>query len=106
MKIVEGTKENFEKEVLKSKIPVLVDFNAEWCPPCQALHPILEELAAIRDDIKVVAVDIDDQEELAKEYGVSSIPCIVAFKDGEEIDRRIGLQPQKRLLKMVGKKNV
>ena len=104
MKIIEGTKANFKKEVLQSKVPVLVDFNAEWCPPCQALHPILEELADERDDFKIVSVDIDDQDELAEEYEVSSIPCLIAFKDGEELDRRIGLQPKKRLMKMVGVK--
>ena len=104
MKIIEGTKANFKKEVLQSKVPVLVDFNAEWCPPCQALHPILEELAEETDDFKIVSVDIDDQDELAEEYEVSSIPCLIAFKDGEELDRRIGLQPKKRLMKMVGVK--
>ena len=104
MKIIEGTKANFKKEVLQSKVPVLVDFNAEWCPPCQALHPILEELAEETDDFKIVSVDIDDQDELAEEYEVSSIPCLIAFKDGEEQDRRVGLQPKKRLMKMVGVK--
>ncbi|MCR5572153.1 MAG: thioredoxin [Candidatus Saccharibacteria bacterium] len=103
MKIIEGTKGNFAKEVLKNKKPVLVDFNAEWCPPCQALHPILEELAEERDDFQIVTVDIDDNEELAEEYQISSIPCLIAFKDGEEIDRRIGLQPKKRLIKMLEK---
>ena len=103
MKIIEGTKENFTEKVLKNKKPVLVDFNAEWCPPCQALHPILEELAEERDDFQIVTVDIDDNEELAEEYQVSSIPCLIAFKDGEEVDRRIGLQPKKRLIKMLEK---
>jgi thioredoxin 1 len=102
MKIVEGTIDNFKQEVLKSDKPVLVDFNAAWCPPCQALHPTLEELSEESDDFKIVTVDIDDQSELAEEYGVSSIPCLVAFKDGKEIDRRVGLQPKKRLLKMMG----
>ena len=104
MKIIEGTKANFKKEVLQSKIPVLVDFNAEWCPPCQALHPILEELAEETDDFKIVSVDIDDQDKLAEEYEVSSIPCLIAFRDGEEQDRRVGLQPKKRLIKMMGGK--
>ena len=96
--IVEGTNDNFKKEVLKSDKPVLVDFNATWCPPCQAMHPIVEELA---DNYKVVAVDIDDQEELAEQYEVSGIPCFVVFKDGEEIDRRVGMQSKKRLIKML-----
>lgn len=102
MKIIEGTKENFTKEVLQSKKPVLVDFNAEWCPPCQALHPILEELAEESDDFKIVTIDIDAEKELANQYHISSIPCLIVFRDGEEDDRRFGLQSKKRLLKMVG----
>ena len=103
MSIIIGTNENFKQEVLESEMPVLVDFNAEWCPPCQALHPILEELADERDDFKIVTVDIDDNEELAKEFGISSIPCVIAFKNGKETDRRIGVQPKQRLIKMTEK---
>ena len=103
MKIVDGTTKNFTKEVLKSKIPVLVDFNAVWCPPCQALHPILEDLAEETDAFKIVLVDIDAEPELAAAYQVSTIPCVVAFRDGEEVDRRIGLQPKRRLIKMMEK---
>ena len=101
--IVIGTKDNFDTEVLQSDVPVLVDFNATWCPPCQALHPILEEMAENADNYKIVTVDIDDEEELAEKYEVSSIPCLVAFKGGEETDREIGLKPKSKLLKMVGK---
>ncbi len=103
MSIIEGTSENFEKEVLKSDKPVLVDFNATWCPPCQALHPILEEMAEESDDYKIVAIDIDDNEGLAEQYEVSGIPCLVVFKDGEEVNRKVGLQPKKRLIKMLEK---
>lgn len=103
MSVIEGTKDNFEKEVIKSDKPVLVDFNATWCPPCQALHPILEEMAEESDDYKIVSVDIDDEDVLAEQYEVSSIPCLVVFKDGEEVDRKVGLQPKKRLIKMLGK---
>jgi len=103
MSIIEGTKDNFEKEVIKSDKPVLVDFNATWCPPCQALHPILEEMAEESDDYKIVSVDIDDEDALAEQYEVSSIPCLIVFKDGEEVDRKIGLQPKKRLIKMLEK---
>lgn len=104
MKIIDGTEANFKDEVLGANVPVLVDFNATWCPPCQALHPILEEIAEEGGDFKIVAVDIDDSEDLAREYEVSSIPCLVLFKDGAEVDRRVGLQPKKRLLKMLGVK--
>jgi thioredoxin 1 len=104
MLIINGTSENFQKEVLESELPVLVDFNATWCPPCQALHPILEEIADEGGDFKIVAVDIDEESELADKYDVSSIPCLIVFDGGEEVDRKIGLQPKKRLLKMLGKK--
>ncbi|MCR5572159.1 MAG: thioredoxin [Candidatus Saccharibacteria bacterium] len=103
MAIIEGTEENFQREVLEAKVPVLVDFNATWCPPCQALHPILEEIADEGGDYKIVTVDIDEQEELAQKYDVSSIPCLVFFEGGEEVDRKIGLQPKKRIIKMLSK---
>jgi thioredoxin 1 len=103
MIIINGTEDNFQKEVLESELPVLVDFNATWCPPCQALHPILEEIADEGGDFKIVAVDIDDEKDLAVKYGVSSIPCLIVFDGGEEVDRRIGLQSKKRIIKMLGK---
>lgn len=104
MNIIEGTSENFQHEVLESAVPVLVDFNASWCPPCQALHPTLEAMAESNDSYKIVTVDVDFEPELSAEYGVSSIPCLIVFKDGNETDRRIGLQPRKRLEKMLGVK--
>ena len=104
MIIINGTNDNFQKEVLESTLPVLVDFNAVWCPPCQALHPILEEIADEGGDFKIVAVDIDEESELAENYNVSSIPCLMVFEDGVEIERKTGLQPKKRILKMLGKK--
>lgn len=100
--MIEGTSENFEREVLNSEKPVLVDFNATWCPPCQALHPVLEELASENQDIKIVTVDIDDQDVLAEQYEVSSIPCLVAFKNGEELTRSVGMKNKKQILKMLG----
>ena len=103
MIIINGTEDNFQKEVMESELPVLVDFNATWCPPCQALHPILEEIADEGGDFKIVAVDIDDEKELAIKYGVSSIPCLIVFDRGEEVDRRTGLQSKKRILKMLRK---
>lgn len=101
MSIIEGTSENFEDVVLKSSEPVLVDFNATWCPPCQALHPILEEMAG---DYKIVTVDVDEEDILAAQYDVSTIPCLVFFRDGKEYDRRVGLQPKKRLIKILEEK--
>lgn len=102
MKIVSGNQENFEAEVLKSEQRVLVDFNASWCGPCMMLKPIIEEFAESTDAVKVVSVDIDEEEELAEKYGVSSIPCLVLFDKGEEIKRNVGLVSKKDLEKMVG----
>lgn len=95
------TSENFDAEVINSDKPVVVDFNATWCPPCQALHPILEELANESDNYKVVFIDVDEDPILATEYRVSSIPCLVFFKNGEEYDRRVGLLPKKRIKKIL-----
>ncbi len=104
MNIIEGNSANFDKEVLQSGVPVLVDFSASWCPPCQALHPTLEEMAKSSDAYKIVIIDIDQEDILAAEHGVSSIPCLIVYRDGKETDRRVGLQPRKRLEKMLGVK--
>lgn len=94
MAVIEVTKANFENEVLKSEIPVLVDFNAGWCGPCRSMRPMLDELAENNSKYKIVSVDIDEEDELVDEYEVASIPCLVVFKDGQEIDRSIGLIPK------------
>ena len=92
----------FEKEVLKAKGPVLVDFNADWCGPCRMMKPILEAFAKMHTEAKVVGVNIDDNDKLAEEYQVSTIPCMVVFKDGVEVTREVGIQPERKLKKMVG----
>lgn len=94
MAVIEVTKENFEKEVLRSEIPVLVDFNAGWCGPCKAMRPMLDELAENNTKYKIVSIDIDEEDELVEEYEVASIPCLVVFKGGKETDRSIGLIPK------------
>lgn len=98
------TKDTFEAEVLKSNKKVLVDFNADWCGPCQMLHPILEELASENENIKIVSVNIDDEEELAEKYEVISIPCLIVFENGEEKKRDLGVMSKKKILKMMGEK--
>ena len=100
--MIQGTTDNFEKEVLESDIPVLVDFNASWCGPCQMMAPIIEEFAKGHKEYKVVSVDIDEEDALATKYEVSSIPCLVTFKDGKEVSRKIGVQSAKKLEKMLG----
>ncbi len=102
MEIIDVNKDNFKEEVLESNIPVLVDFNADWCGPCRMVRPILNELAREHDEYKIVSVNIDDEEELAEDYGVSSIPCLVVFKDGNEYDRSIGLRPKEEIESLIG----
>ena len=102
MKVIEATGANFEQEVLKSDKPVLVDFNAEWCGPCRMMKPVLDQLAADRGDIKVVSVNIDDEDELAEEYGISSIPCLAVFRDGAETARNIGFVPREAVEALIG----
>ena len=94
---------NFNDDVLNFKGKVLVDFNATWCGPCQALQPILEEAEAeLPEGAKIVPVDVDEYPELAHEYNVSSIPCLVLFEDGVEKNRFVGLISKKKILKMLG----
>ena len=102
MSIQEITSADFEAIVLKSTKPVLVDFNATWCGPCRMLKPTLEQVAAERPDVTVVGIDVDDNSDLAGEYGVFSIPCLVLFKDGMEADRSVGLVPKEAVLDLLG----
>ncbi len=100
MKVIEATTATFENEVLKSDKPVLVDFNADWCGPCQMLKPTIEQLSDERDDVKFVSVNIDENDDLAYDYNVSSIPCLVLFRDGTETKRSVGLKPKSEIIKM------
>ena len=95
--------EDFETEVLKAEGMVLVDFNADWCGPCQMMKPILEEFAEKNADVKLVGINVDDNSDLAEKYGVSGIPCLVLFKNGEEANRVVGVQSVKKLEKLIGK---
>ena len=94
MAIKEVTTANFKEEVLNSSVPVLVDFNADWCGPCRAMKPLLDELSENNEKYKIVSVNIDDEDELAENYDVSSIPCLVLFDAGKEVKRSVGLIPK------------
>ena len=102
--IKELTKSDFENEVLKSDKKTLVDFNADWCGPCQMLHPILEEVSNEIENVNFFSVNIDDEEELAEQYDVISIPCLIVFENGKEVKRDLGMMPKKKILKLLGEK--
>ena len=102
MSIIEVNKDNFESEVIKSEIPVLVDFNADWCGPCKMLKPVLEALSEKNDDFKIVSVNVDNEEDLSEKYQVSSIPCLVVFKDGYEVNRSVGFKLEDDIIDLVG----
>jgi thioredoxin 1 len=91
------TDDAFAAEVLESERPVLVDFTAAWCPPCRVMKPVLAELAAERDDLRVVQVDVDAEQRTAAEYGVLSMPTFILFRDGREVQRLVGARPRRRL---------
>ena len=95
------TTDNFEEEVLKSEVPVLVDFWATWCGPCQALSPIVEEVAGEVEGVKVGKVDVDDQDKLARKYKIFSIPTLLVFKNGEVAQRSVGAVPKAKILEML-----
>ena len=102
MAVVTITKENFEQEVLQSAKPVLLDFWASWCGPCRMLSPVVDEVAEERTDVKVGKVNVDEQPELAGEFGVMSIPTLLVFEQGKLVRQAVGARPKASVLELIG----
>jgi thioredoxin len=100
------TEQSFEQEVLQSETPVIVDFWAEWCGPCHAVSPVLDKIVDERNgDLKLVKVNIDEEQELAMRFGVQSIPMMILFKEGQPAAAAVGAQPKTALEKALGLAN-
>ena len=102
MAVITITKENFAQEVLQSAKPVLLDFWASWCGPCRMLSPIVDEVAEERTDVKVGKVNVDEQPELAGEFGVMSIPTLLVFEQGKLVRQAVGARPKAGVLDLLG----
>ena len=102
MAVITITKENFDAEVLRSAQPVLLDFWASWCGPCRMLSPIVDEVAEERTDVKVGKVNVDEQPELASQFGVMSIPTLLVFEQGQLVRQAVGARPKAGVLELLG----
>ena len=103
MSAISVNKNNFNQEVLNSDKPVLMDFWAPWCGPCRMVVPLVEEIAKERSDIKVVKINVDEEQELAMQFGVMSIPTLILFKDGQVVDTLVGYHPKAALADLIKK---
>ena len=101
MSVININKNNFQEEVMNANQPVLLDFWAAWCGPCQMVRPVIEEIAAERSDIKVGKVNVEEQPELASQFQVMSIPTLVVIKDGQIVNKSIGAKPKEQILQML-----
>ena len=103
MSYINITKSNFEAEVLNSDIPVLLDFWAPWCGPCRMVAPIVEEIAEENEDIKLGKINVDEEMELAVQFGIVSIPTLIVVEGGQVTGKIVGYRPKADILKLLGK---
>ena len=101
MSVTTLTERNFEQEVLKNEKPVLIDFWASWCGPCRMLSPLVDELADEHSEFKFCKVNVDEEEALAKNFGIMSIPTLIVFKNGEQKAKSIGAIPKDAILELI-----
>ncbi|MBQ6808031.1 MAG: thioredoxin [Firmicutes bacterium] len=102
MSAININKDNFQEEVLNSDKPVLLDFWAPWCGPCRMVVPLVEEIARERSDIKVGKINVDEQQELAAEFQIMSIPTLIVMKEGKIVNQSLGAKPKQQILAMLG----
>ncbi len=101
MSVLQITNQNFDTEVLSSKKSVLLDFYAHWCGPCRMVSPIVDEIAQENDDIKVGKINVDEENELANKFGISSIPTLIVIKDGKIVNQAVGARGKDDILAML-----
>ena len=101
MAIIKVNKDSFENEVMNSEKTVLLDFYADWCGPCRMLSPVLEKIAAEKDDVKICKINVDENEELAVSFGVMSIPALFVIKNGKVVEQALGALPEAKILDML-----
>lgn len=101
MSVITITNANFEKEVLQSEKPVLLDFWAAWCGPCRMVSPVIDEIAEERSDIRVGKINVDEEQELAEAFQVMSIPTLVVMKEGKVVNKSMGAKPKNQILAML-----
>ena len=103
MAVFNITKDNFDSEVLSADVPVLLDFWAGWCGPCRMLSPIVDQVAEEAADVKVGKINVDEEPELARRFGIMSIPTLIVMQEGKQVNKSVGVIPKAAILNLLGK---